>query len=97
MTRASFPPAIPRHFLTRWSFNGNAYPARPPRISATKWISVRIGSAPDRITLSCQPNLPAQKYRALSLISAQTHPQRIQAPNHNSKPNLNPDFVQPEF
>jgi hypothetical protein len=91
------PSTIPRHFFTRWSFNVNTSPARPTRTSAINWISARLGSAPDRTTLSCQRNVPAPKRRALSLLRTQPHQQRIQAPSQNSKLNLNSDFVQPEF
>jgi hypothetical protein len=45
--------------------------------------------------------LPAQRAgqqrRALLLFSTQPHQQRIQMRSQNTKPNLNPDFVQPEF
>jgi hypothetical protein len=77
--------------------NGNASPARPTRTSATKSITSRLGSTPNSPTPNCQPNVQASNVERYYSSAPNLNQQRIQMRSQNSKPNLNPDFVQPEF
>ena len=60
--------------------------------SCPAWLVLPSGPTPN-----CQPTVPTQNLRALSLFSTPHHQRRTPARSQNSKPNLNPDFVQPEF